>query len=70
MIKPAKCAITGNETSVCGMGNNYWKFESEKTDGRGFYVEDIHDRTILGAILRWNWRQWRSRRNKTKKGGK
>ena len=62
MIKPVECAVTGNATRIWKCGNGYWEFMSEKTDTLGFYMEWIRANTRLGAILRWNWRQWRSRR--------
>ena len=65
MIKPVKCAECGREPEYSvGLVSNV-RFIHElicwgNKDG-GFHSY-AQARTYIGAILRWNWRQWRSRR--------
>lgn len=54
MIKPVKCAACGKDAEVKEL--SIWFVFCRSC------VEYETGCTCIGAILRWNWKQWRARR--------
>ena len=61
MIKPMKCAKCGHLVMIAKTSDMGWCVYCVGFVGNICHAK-AYGRTRLGAILRWNWLQWRARR--------